>query len=49
LTKEQFSTWTKICLDEMQSREYVLDGLDAIKVATPKRYIILKKRVKENL
>nr|MBA4404890.1 hypothetical protein [Nanoarchaeum sp.] len=49
LTKEQFPAGTQICLDEIKTREYILDSPSAIKATTPERYLLLKKRVEEKL
>ena len=45
LTKQQFPKGTKICLDEIRTREYTLKSKIAKKVKTQERYEILKKRV----
>jgi hypothetical protein len=49
LTREQFHSGTRICVDEIRSRAHLLEGFDAKLAATPLRYALLKARVEANL
>jgi hypothetical protein len=44
-TKEQFPKGTIICLDEIRSREHILNSQAAEESKTPERYSLLKMRV----
>lgn len=45
LTKEQFGENANPCLDEIVSREYILESERAREAETAKRYLILKHRL----
>ncbi|MGV8162845.1 MAG: YunG family protein [Candidatus Nanoarchaeia archaeon] len=49
LTKEQFPPGTKICVDDINTRDFLLTNPGAIKSETLKRYLILKESVEKNL
>lgn len=49
LTSKQFPEGTQICLDEIKTREYILDSPNAIKATTRERYELLSSRVRQFL
>jgi hypothetical protein len=48
-TRIQFPSGTVLCLDDIKSREYVLESEAAVKATTPQRYHQLKERVEKKL
>lgn len=48
-TRKQFPKNTIICIDEIKTREYILDSESAKKVQTKERYELLKKRIDNNI
>ena len=47
-TRIQFPAGTVVCLDDIKSRDYVLNSESAIKAITPQRHELLKSRVEQN-
>jgi len=48
-TKDQFPNDAKICLDEIRSRDQVMNSPSSIKARTSERYRFLKQRVEMRL
>lgn len=46
ITVGQFSSDTQVCIDEISTRDHVLESQVAVRALTPQRYLTLKNRVK---